>query len=329
MQLSDLLQLSAGYWGTATLQAGIRLDLFTPLAAEPLTAEQLAKRLTADRRALAMLLDALTALGLLVKEGEQYRCTELSATRLSRSAEGYLGHIIRHHHHLVTSWHRLDEAVMTGLPVRSRLSHEAAEEEREDFLMGMFNLASLIAPQLAERIDLSGRQRMLDLAGGPGTYAVHFCRHTPELHAVVFDLPSTRPFAEQTIARFGLEDRVSFRAGDVTVDDFGSGYDLVWISHLLHSEDPASAAAIVQKAVEALAPGGQLLIQEFILDDDRTSPFFPALFSLNMLVGTPGGQSYAQSELLRMMAETGLVDVQRLSLNLSNGAGVLAGTVPL
>jgi cyclopropane fatty-acyl-phospholipid synthase-like methyltransferase len=192
--------------------------------------------------------------------------------------------------------------------------------------MGMYNLASQLAPQLVEKLELAGRRRLLDLAGGPGTYAIHFCLRYPALRAVVVDLPTTRPFAEQTIAKYGLSDRISFLAGDVIDDPIGSGFDVVWISHLLHSEGPVTCQGIVDKAAAALDRGGQVLIQEFILDDQRTTPLHPALFSLNMLVGTPSGQAYSQGELTAMLKKAGLEEVQRLQITLPNGAGIMAGT---
>ncbi|KAB0669859.1 SAM-dependent methyltransferase [Oryzomonas sagensis] len=326
MTLPELLQLSGSYWSTCTLHAGVKLDVFTHLAGRPLTVSQLARLIAADERGLDMLLNALTAMDLLAKEEEMFRATPFSAAYLSTTSDTYMGHIIMHHHHLVEGWSRLDEAVKNGAPVRRRSSHEAGAAERESFLLGMFNLASLLAPKVAAQIDLSGRRRMLDLAGGPGTYAIHFCTRNPDLTAVVFDLPTTRPFAEQTVDRFGLSGRIAFSAGDITTDDIGTGYDVVWVSHLLHSEGPAACAAIVAKAAAALNDGGLLLIQEFILDDTRAAPLHPALFSLNMLVGTPAGKSYAQGELQDMMKAAGLRDTRRLEIELPNGAGIMAGT---
>lgn len=325
MTLSDLLQLSGSYWSTCTLHAGVKLDVFTHLASEPLTASQLARTIAADKRGLDMLLNALTAMELLAKEGDTFRATLFSADYLSKTSDNYMGHIIMHHHHLVEGWSRLDEAVKSGAPVRRRSSHDVGDVERESFLMGMFNLASYLAPRVASNIDLSGRRRLLDLAGGPGTYAIHFCKQNPGLTAVIFDLPTTRPFAEQTVSRFGLAGRIAFRGGDITCDDIGTDYDVVWVSHLLHSEGPEACAAIVAKAAAALDAGGLLLIQEFILDDNRAAPLHPALFSLNMLVGTPDGKAYSQGELRGMMEAAGLTAIRRLEVELPNGAGIMAG----
>jgi hypothetical protein len=147
------------------------------------------------------------------------------------------------------------------------------------------------------------------------------------LKAVIYDRPTTRHFAEQTLERFKLSDRITFLSGDIISDNIGSGYDVVWISQLLHSEGPGGAAIMLRKAVKALLPGGLLLIQEFILDDNHASPPFPALFSLNMLIGTAAGQSYSQGELADMMGEAGLKDIKRVKLELPNGAGIMSGVV--
>lgn len=325
---ADLLQLSGGYWSTCALHASVRLDLFTPLAEEALTSPALAGRLGCDERGLAMLLNALTALGLLTKDNERYTATPSATRFLARTSPDYLGHIILHHHHLMASWLHLTDGVRNGRPVREQVAHTDDATVRESFEMGMFNLAMLAAPLIVPHIDLSGRHRLLDLGGGPGTYAIHFCRHNPGLTAVVYDLPSTRPFAETTIARFGLADRIEFRDGDFITGDIEGRYDVAWLSHILHGEGPEECALILRKTAAALEPGGMVLIQEFILDDSRDAPLFPALFSLNMLLGTTAGQSYSQGELSTMLNAAGFTDIRRIPLELPNGAGVITATAP-
>jgi len=322
---AELLQLSGGYWSACALHAGVKLDLFTPLTGAALTASDLAPIVSADSRGLAMLLDALTSLNLLDKEAGKYSATEFAAEYLSRTAPGYLGHIILHHHHLMEGWSHLDESVRSGSPVKERSSLAISEEYRESFLMGMYNLAMLIAPRIVGRVDLSGRRRLLDLGGGPGTYAIHFCLQNPGLEAVIFDLPSTRRFAEKTIEKFSLSGRITFHSGDYGTDGIPGRFDVAWLSHILHGEGPGGCAVILEKAVTALEPGGMILVQEFILDDDKKGPLFPALFSLNMLQGTPSGQAYSESELRAMLQAAGAGELYRIPLELPNGAGIIAG----
>ncbi len=321
----ELLELSGGYWQACALHAGVQLDLFSALGAQKLGAREVASRLKADLRATQMLLNALVAMGLLEKGGDLFCNGESAARFLCRDSQEYRGHIISHHHHLMETWAHLDEAVQAGRPVTSPAVED--EKRRESFLMGMFNIASELAPVLVPQIDLEGRSRLLDLGGGPGTYAIHFCRQHPEMRATVFDLPTTRPFAEKVIASFGLNDRISFVEGDFLRDRISGAYDAVWLSHILHGEGPAGCERIVQAAISSLEPGALILVHEFILDDDMASPLFPALFSLNMLLVTESGQSYSQGQITSMLQRAGVRDVRRLDLEIPGPSGVIAGYV--
>lgn len=325
---AELLQMSGGYWGACALHAAVKLDIFTTLAERNLSAGELAELLQVDERGLVMLLNALASLCLLDKTGERYASTPFAAEFLSRTSSNYLGYIILHHHHLMASWSRLDKAVRSGCPDSERISMGNDEEVRENFEMGMFNLATMVAPQLVPHINLAGRRSLLDLGGGPGTYAIHFCLHNPDLEAVVYDLPSSRPYAEKAIARFGLTNRICFQGGDFMKEDVPGRFDVAWLSHVLHGAGPEGAAVILDKAASTLVPGGTIMVQEFILDDDMCAPLYPALFSLNMLLGTPGGRSFSQAELCSMMAAAGAVNVKRIPVELPNGAGVISGEIP-
>ncbi|MBW2109411.1 MAG: methyltransferase domain-containing protein [Deltaproteobacteria bacterium] len=321
-----LLQVSGQYWKSSALHAGVKLGVFTELAHEQLSAEEVSRRLSCDQRAMTMLMNALTAIGLLEKSGPFFNNTKVAQSLLSRNSPDYSGYMVMHHHHLVDSWSRLDEAVKGGKAVRGRVSHDS-EEWRENFLMGMFNNAMGIAPAVADIVDLSGREDLLDLGGGPGTYGIHFCLKNLELRATVYDLATTRPFAEKTIQRFGLSDRVHFVPGDYLSDPIPGDYDVAWLSHILHAEGHENCRRIIAKAVSCLRPGGLIMIHEFILNDTKAGPVFPALFSLNMLLGTPEGQSYCERELFDMLTEAGVQDIQRLDFTGPNDSGIVAGLV--
>jgi SAM-dependent methyltransferase len=120
--------------------------------------------------------------------------------------------------------------------------------------------------------------------------------------ATVYDLPATGPYARKIIERFGLTDRIDFAAGDYLKEDIPGSYDVAWLSQILHGEGPEDCQKIVKKAASALEPGGLLLIHEFILDNTMDGPLHPALFSLNMLLGTENGRSYSEVEIMGMLA---------------------------
>jgi len=309
-----LLELSGCFWKTATLHAAVKLEVFTVIGDQALDAGQISARLGLERDAASRLLDALAAMRLLSKENEVYTNTESGVKFLSKSSPDYIGYIVLHHHHLVDFWRRLDQSVTTGSPAPPAGDAEAFkdESEREAFLMGMFNMASIAAPDLVKHVDLSGRRRLLDMGGGPGSYAIHFCLRYPELEATVFDLERTRPFAEKTIKRFGLEGRVHFEGGSYLEQELPGGYDVLWMSHVLHGEGYDACREMIKKAWRALQSGGMILVHEFILDDSRTQPLFPALFSLNMLVATEDGRAYTEGEIADMLESAGFSKIKRI-----------------
>jgi len=319
----ELLGMSVGYWQACALHTGVKLGIFTRIGNEDLAADKIAGRLNCDVRGVTMLLNALAALGLLTRKEGIYGNTEFSKSFLVKKSPHYVGHIVMHHSHMVETWAHLDEAVRTGKPVRKRTADE--EEDRKSFLMGMFNMAMAIAPNLAKQIDLKGRRRLLDLGGGPGTYAIHFCLQNPDLTAAVYDLPTTEPYARETIERFGLLDRVDFMSGDFLEDGVEGMYDVAWLSHILHSTGPDGCQTIIEKAVAALEPGGLLLVHEFILDDTFDTPLFAAIFSLNMLVNTDSGQSYSEGQIIGMLKKAGLEDIHRLPFKGPNESGIICG----
>ncbi len=322
---ASLLQTSSAYWETCALHAAVKLDLFSLLGGELLTAPDLAERLGATGRGLVILLNALVAMGLLSKKGDTFSNTSSSRAYLSTESPDYIGHMIKHHHFLVGAWSRLDEAVLGGRPTKEgRIS--MGGEELEAFLMGMFNIASSLAPKAAAVVDLSTRKRLLDLGGGPGTYAIHFCLNNPGLQAAVFDLPSTRPFAERTIAGFNLQDRIAFIPGDYIENDIPGRFDAAWLSQILHGEGPDDCLTIIKKTAGALEPGGVLLVHDFILDDSMDAPLQPAIFSLNMLVATERGRAYSGSQLSGMLRAAGAKKIRRLSFHSPAETAILAAT---
>lgn len=319
-----LLKVSGGFWEAFAIHAGVKLDLFSVIGEGAMSCEVMAERLRTDLRGLRALLDALTAMGLLVRRGKEYANREETKALLVRSSPSYVGYAIMHHHHLSQLWCRLPRAVKSGRPVRKK---GRTKGEMESFIMAMFNNAMAIAPLLAEKIDLSGRRCLLDLGGGPGTYAVHFCLQNPGLRATVFDLPATRPLALKIFERFRISERVSFLAGDYFVDGLGGPYDVAWLSQILHSLGPEECEGLLKKAVSSMEPGGLMLVHDFILEDTMDSPLFPALFSLNMLVNTRSGRSYSEGQIREMMEKAGVRNIRRWPFKGPMDSGIMGGFV--
>ncbi|MDA8141774.1 MAG: methyltransferase [Desulfobacteraceae bacterium] len=321
-----LLRLSGSYWQAFALHAGVKLRIFSILASGAMTARTVAGRAEADEAATARLLDALSAMALLSKKQDRYELSDAARRYLVEGADEFIGYMILHHHYLAPSWTRLDEAVKLGKAVRRRASH-GDDQEREAFLMGMFNQAMQQATAIADHIDLRRQHKLIDLGGGPGTYAIHFCQKNPRLEAVVFDLPTTQPVAEKTIARFGLSQRIQFSAGDYLSDELPGQYDTAWLSHILHAQGPGECRNIIAKVVKVLSPGAKIFIHEFILTDTKDGPLYPTLFSLNMLLGTGEGRSYSQMELVEILKSAGVTQIERTAYKGPTESGIIGGVI--
>jgi len=320
-----LIGTSSAYWRGCTLQAAVRLRIFSILGEEQKSLEEIRHALNADRRGTEYLLNALAAMRLINKSADFYKNSDEAVELLTESSRRYIGHIILHHHHLLDGWAQLDQAVRQGAPVEKRSYGE--ELERESFLLGMFNLAMGSAPLVVAEVNLEGKKKLLDLGGGPGTFSIHFCRVNPNLQAVVFDRPTTKPFMQKTAAGFNLTDRIDFIGGDFNQDPITGGpYDVAWLSHILHSNGPTKCQDLIEKTYEILDPGGEILIHDFILQDTKDSPEFGALFSLNMLINNPEGRSYSGAEIAVMLMKAGFKDQRLIDPRTPNNSLIMSAT---
>ena len=280
--------------------------LFDHLAFPGKTAHLLSRRISADARATELLLNSLVAVGLLGKKKDVYRNTLTASRYLVSGKPGYQGDILRHYSTLWDNWSGLDAVLKTGKPNRTARNHEA-------FILGMHNLALLKVKNVLAALDLRGVKRVLDLGGGPGTYAMAFARQGKE--AVIMDFPETLKIAKRLIAKEGLGKKISLLPGDFTSDAIGSDYDLVLISQIFHAYDMQTCISMLKKCHQALKRGGKVVVQEIFLDETHTAPPWGALFAINMLVNTPGGRTYTPKEMTGWMNKAGFRDMKTTFLN--------------
>jgi SAM-dependent methyltransferase len=298
----------AGWQPARALMAANHLDFFSILGEAALTAEEIASRCGAHPRSTRMLLNACVALGILEKDGSMYRNSAEALDSLVRGKAGYMGDAIAHQEDLWPAWGKLHNAVRTNRRVARRYTLVQDPAVHRNFILAMHNLATKVAPLMAEALDLSGLRQLFDVGGGPGTYSIFLVRRYPGLKAIVFDLPQTIEIARDIIADSGVGQLVTTRAGDYFEDDFGQGNDVVLLSAILHSMGPERSRNLLQKAYSSLVPGGLVVVREGLISEEGTSPLHAALFSLNMLVNTGEGQSYSASEIMGLMKMVGFVE---------------------
>ena len=315
-------QISAGYQDAIILLAANHLGIFARLALGPRQTADLAQELDLDARALDLVMLALAAAGVVERRDDGgFRLSAEMAAVLDPAGAQTMASILDHHHHLLGRWVRLADVLRTGQPPATQ---ERDGDELRAFICGMKDISRRSSVEVAQALPELGQCRsVLDLGGGPGTAAITFCRQWPHMTATVFDLPAVTAIAQQEIDHAGLTGRVMVKAGDFHTDEFlrpgEAPFEAVYVANIIHSLDPAETRALLAKAVDALAPGGLLVVKDFFLDDTRTSPAQAARFAVNMLVGTPGGKSYTWTETEAMLRDLGLRDCRRLPVAAVSG----------
>jgi uroporphyrinogen-III synthase/precorrin-6B methylase 2 len=315
----DLDTRIRAFQGSRTLLTAIELNIFEAVA-EGATAAAVAEKIGANPRATGMLLNALVSLGVLEKREDVFSNTPEADHRLRGESRLALMHSV----HMWTRWSTLTECVRAGTSVVHRKARPGDRTWTKAFIAAMHRNATARAPLVVPAVGAGRVRRMLDVGGGSGAYSIAFARANPELHSDILDLPKVAPIARRHIEEAGLAGRIKVIPGDLHSSQYGEGYDLVFISAICHMLGPEDNLLMLRKSFTALAPGGRVVIQDFILEPDRTAPRHAALFALNMLTGTEEGSSYSEEDYTAWIGRTGFAEVERVRL--PGPTGLMIGT---
>jgi (2Fe-2S) ferredoxin/predicted O-methyltransferase YrrM len=298
-----------GYWPSRIILSALELDLFTAIE-DGGTAAAVAKRANISERGAEPLMNALASLGLLTKSGDIFHNTPESTRYFTQGSPNNHRNGLLHTANIWHSWSTLTDVVRLGTPIPA----ENRRDWTKNFIAGMDRNAKLRAPIVVKSIGTNGVRKILDLGGGSGAYSIAFAKAAPEAKIEILDIAAVAPLTEEYIRQAGVAGQVSVRSGDMLKDDYGTGYDLVLLNAICHMFSPEQNEQVFRKASSALAPGGQLVVQDFILNPGKTSPQFAALFSVNMLVATEFGASYSEAEYTNWLKAAGFLSVQRVNL---------------
>lgn len=301
--VNKLNVLARGYQHAQILFTGLRAGVFTHLE-EPRTPEEVAVRTGWDARGVRMLLDGLVAVELVENSNGRYKNSLIASQCLIPGAPADQTHILLHSSHSYAAWGKLEQAVRTGEAVCKERPNRPPQELRA-FILGMADLSRHAAPEVLKAVDLSPYRRLLDIGTGPGAFSIAFLRAHPRLHATLFDFPQVIAIAREQVEQAGLLDRVDFKTGDIMKDEFGAGYDVAFVSNIIHSFNPENNRLMVRKCFDALAPGGLLIIKDFLVEPHRTGPAFSLVFALHMLVNTGQGDTYTCEDVAAWTDQAG------------------------
>lgn len=292
----EIRQLANSFQQSRILLTAVELDLFSVLDKKMLTSNEIAGIIKTDVRATDRLMNALVALGFLRKIHGKFYNAENASKYLVKGKPDFMGGIY-HSLGLWNTWSSLTESVRLGTSVAERKPSPIGIDWSDAFIAAMHYRGVKEAKILAMLLDLKNVHRMLDIGGGSGTFAMEFVKTNPKMTAVVFDLPHILPITKKYIDAENMSGKIELKAGSFLTNDFGSGYDLILLSAIVHMNSYDENKMLIKKCYDTLNHGGQIIIKDWIMKDERTEPEGGAFFALNMLVGTKSGDTYTEMEI--------------------------------
>ncbi len=312
------------------LIAALELDIFTTVGTDSWSIPDLAKALNVSERGLNILCRNLAAVGVLQKRGARYRNSRLGATALNAHHPSYRGgylNLLKNHW---TDWIRLLESVRNGLPI----DHDVPDDPdfRRQFTWAMHHRTLELAPAIASQVRLGRAKKLLDLGGGPGTYAMAFLAKNKHLHATVCDRAPALEVAKEIATTHQARRRLSYLPCDFLKDPIPGAYDVIWYSNVLHIYSPEENQTIFRRVLSSLAPCGRFIIQDaFLHDREGLYPLEANLFAVSMLLFTEGGNTYSVAEIGKWLKGAGLVGIKTVPIKKGTGdweGGILEASAP-
>ena len=306
----QILEMMRAYQIPCLLAAAADLDLFEKLAPGLRSASEVAAATCCDLRAVTIVLDALASVGVIVKYGEQYSISPELAPFLCEAFPQSVIAMLRHQANCLRNWSRLPWTVHSGKPEYPGTSIRGEDADKASFIEAMHVVSRGIADELVQEIHPGKVCCVLDLGGASGSWTTAWLKAEPQSCAIIFDLPHVISMARERFATSPFSDRIELFAGDYNTDNLPKGADLAWVSAIIHQNSPDQNRALYRRIAEALEPNGWIYIRDIVMEPSRTDPVAGALFAVNMLSATEGGNSYCLDEIQDDLQSAGFADVE-------------------
>ncbi len=294
------------------------LDLFTHMGNRFCTPKSLARTLKASERGVEIILRNLKTAGLLTQRGTSYRVEKLGRTFLNRNSLDYQGAYLELVHRQWEDWAHLTDSVRTGKPVENDGPDDP--DCRRSFTWAMHQRSVRPAKQVAAQLDLNNVQTLLDVGGGPGTYALEFLKKNSTLHAGIWDRQPALEVAREIAQPLRHGKRLSYYPGDLFENPVPGKFDVMWLSNVLHIFSPVENKTLFRKLKRALNPGGRILIQDtFLMNRSGCDALETNLFAVTMLLFTPTGNTYGAQDVQQWLKTSGLKKTRCLQLKKGTG----------
>jgi len=318
VSLQEFMELVNGFRASRIILTGYELGIFSLLGSGKKHAGEIALQLNADERATERLLNALTSMGIISKDKNRFSNTEFSKKFLVNTSPAYMGglaHIVN----LWDTWDTLTETVIAGTAIFNRGEiNDRNKDWLKGFIAAMHSRTKMQANTILPLLDFKNVKVMIDIGGGSGGFVFEFIRKYKKLKAVVYDLPNVVTITDKYISLEGFSESVKTVPGNYLRDELGEGYDMAFLSAVIHSNSSEENQHLMNKCHSALNKNGQIVILDYVMDETRTQPFSGAVFALNMLVGTEKGDTYTEKEITSWMKEAGFKKIRRKNTKLDS-----------
>lgn len=312
---SRLWDIVLGHFNYHMLLVAHDLGLFPLLAQKPQTLEEIAEALNLAHRATQAMLTGCGSMELVQVDRGYYRLTQLAQDYLLTTSPTYFGGFLTMvaANHQVNSYPSLQKAILTNssqVYANGKLfqSHEEQAALARAFTLAMHGHSMGAALAWTKIFDLSEHRVLLDIGGGSGAHAIAAVLQSPQLRAIVADLPPVCQVADELIAGHHLQSRIATQPLDMWQDDFPQA-DLHFYADIYHDWPPEKGEFLTRKSFESLPSGGRILLHEMLLNDTKTGPLAAANYNTAMMLWTEG-QQYSRSELVGMLEQAGFAAIQ-------------------
>lgn len=326
------------YWPmmkSAALIAAGELGVFAALSQGPLLAEELAARLHASIDGTDRLCSVLVQTGYVLRTGDnRLRNSAHAQAWLAQAGDTDLGSGLRWFAHAWRLMSDLSSAVVSGAPKTVLWDLMRANPGMGPaFAAYMKDHAAGVVDDVQRAVALpAGARTLLDVGGSHGLHAAAFCRRSPLLHAVIFDLPVSLENTSAQLAAWGLSDRIRCVEGDIVHDEIEGTFDLITYFLVAHNQSDFDNARIVRKMTRALNPGGLLVVYEYVRDPAARFSVSAveasaSAFDLTLLVET-GTRTHTAERITAWLHDAGLKDVARTNLQPAEKGAIFCAYQP-
>ena len=295
------------------LLSAFEFRIFSILEKKRMSAREVARKANTQPEGTEMLLNALAAMGALKKQSGKFENTSETYKHFCESSPHYKKGTV-----MLKKENRDEYAALTAIIREGRdlAAFEGGDDPkfRHLFTYAMHERSVLYADKVAKIVARNSVGRLIDLACGPGSYAVAIIKKDKKSTATLLDRPAAIKVARQIHRESPVFNRLKFIRGDLYEKDFGNGYDTVLLSNVLHIYNPRENRTLFRKVHRALVKGGRFILYDLFLEDNQTAPYDAALFALTMLLFTKTGKSYTCGETESLLRGTGFGNFKRFEV---------------